>query len=53
LKGWCFAVAAEFQQGSLAALAGISGENFKQCFQQWEGRWDPYVQSRGDAFKGD
>jgi hypothetical protein len=40
LKGRHFADFAEVQRESLAALGSISVEDFRQCFQQWEPRWD-------------
>ena len=38
-----FADVAKVQQESLAALASIFVEDFRQCFQQWEWRWDCFV----------
>jgi len=35
-KGRNFADAAKVQPESLVALASISIENFRQCFQQWK-----------------
>jgi hypothetical protein len=47
LKGRRFADLAEVQRKSLAALDSISGEDVRQCFQQWERRWDHRLQSQG------
>jgi len=35
------------------ALDSISFEDFKQCFQQWEWRWDRCIQSQVGHFEGD
>jgi hypothetical protein len=43
-----FADAAEFQWESLAALNSIFVEEFRQCFYQWEQRWDCCMQSQGE-----
>ena len=53
LKGRRFADFAEVQRESLAALGSISVEDFRQCFQQWERRWDRCLQSQGGYFEGD
>jgi hypothetical protein len=42
---------AEIQQESLAALDGISVEDFRQYFQQWEHRRDCCIQSQGQYFE--
>jgi hypothetical protein len=38
---------------SLVALDSISFEDFRQCFQHWERRWDCCIQSQGEYFEGD
>ena len=53
LKARCSADVAEVQRESLAAPDIISAEDFTQCFQQWEGHWDPYVQSQVECFQVD
>ena len=53
LKGRHFADIAEAQQESLAALDGISIEDFRQCCQEWEWCSDHYIQSQGEYFEGD
>jgi hypothetical protein len=53
LKGRRFADFAEVQRESLAALGSISVEAFRQCFQQWERRWDRCIQSQGEYLEGD
>jgi hypothetical protein len=52
LKGWRFANVAEVQRGSLPAFDSISVD-FRQCFQQWQQRWDRCIQSQGEYFEGD
>jgi hypothetical protein len=47
LKLRCFADAAEVQPESLAALDGISLEDFRQCLQHREQHWDCCFQSQG------
>ena len=37
---------------SLAALDSISVEDFRQCFQYYERRWDCCIQSQGSTSKG-
>jgi hypothetical protein len=46
LKGGRFAEVAEVQGESLIALDGISVEDFRQFFQQWERCWDHCIQSQ-------
>jgi hypothetical protein len=46
LRGSCFADVAEVQGESLTALGGISVEDFRQFFQQWEQCWDHCIQSQ-------
>jgi hypothetical protein len=53
LKGRQFADNVEVQRESLAALDGISVEDFRQCFQHWERFWDCCIQSQGEYFEGD
>jgi hypothetical protein len=48
-----FADVAKVQQESLAALDSISVEDFRQCFQQCEWRWDCCIQSHREYFEGD
>jgi len=48
-----FVDVAEVQRESLAALDNISVEDFRQCFQQWEWRWDRCIQSQGENCEGD
>lgn len=31
----------------------IPNEVLQQSFQQWKGRWEKWVQSQGEYFKGD
>jgi hypothetical protein len=50
LKGRRFAAV---QQGSLASLDSTAIDDFRQCFQQLERRWNRCVQSQGQYFKGD
>jgi len=53
LKGRQFADIAEVQRELLVALDSISVEDFRQCFQHWERRWDRCIQSQGgDLRKG-
>jgi len=51
-KGRCFADVSKVQQESLAALDSIAVEDFGQCFQQWERRWNHYFQAQGQYFEG-
>ena len=44
---------AEVQRELLAALDGISVENCRHCFQQWEQCWDHCIQSQGEYFEVD
>jgi hypothetical protein len=44
---------AEDQREPLAALDSISAEDFGQCFQQWERRWDRCIHSQGEYFEED
>jgi len=37
----------------VAALDNTSVEDFRQCFQHWERRWDCCIQSQGEYFEGD
>jgi len=53
LKGRRFADFAEVQRESLVALDSISVEDFRQCFHQWERRWDRCIQSQAECFEGD
>jgi len=43
----------QVQRESLAALDSISVEDFRQCFHQWEQRWDRCIQSQEECFEGD
>jgi hypothetical protein len=52
LKGRRFADIAEIQWESLVALDSFSMEDFRQCFQQWEWRWDQCIQSQGSTLMG-
>jgi len=45
LKSRRFADVAEVQRESLAAVDSISVEDFRQCFHQWERRWDRCIPS--------
>jgi hypothetical protein len=53
LKGRHFADTAEVQWESLAALGSISIEDCRQCFQQWEQRWDHCIQSQAEYYDRD
>jgi len=52
LKERRFADIAEVQWESLVAFDNFSIEDFKQCFQQWEQRWDHCIQSEGSTSMG-
>jgi len=47
-----FADVAEFQQ-ELLAFDGISIEDLRQCFQQWNWHWDHCIQSQGEYYEAD
>jgi hypothetical protein len=52
LKGRRSAEESEVQRDSLAALGNISVEDFRQCFQQRQRRWNHCIQSQ-EYFEGD
>jgi len=52
-KREAFADIAVVQPGLLVAPDGISVEDFKQCFQQWEQCWYHCIPSQMEYFEGD
>ena len=53
LKGRRSADFAEVQRESLVAIDSIFVEDFRQCFQQSERRWDRCIQSQGEYCEWD
>ena len=53
LIGMCLSDVVEVQRELLVALARISVEDFRQCFQQWRRHTDSCIQSQGHYLEGD
>jgi len=34
-------------------LKAITLQEFQNCFEQWEKRWDKFIDSQGEYFEGD
>jgi hypothetical protein len=53
LKGRRFQDVTEIQEQSLAVLYAIPKSQFQRCFQQWQKRWTPCINSEDEYFEGD
>nr|CAI5830179.1 unnamed protein product [Callosobruchus analis] len=53
MKGKRFATVEEVKQNSLEGLKSIPESEFKKCFEQWKGRLEKCVVSKGEYFEGD
>jgi hypothetical protein len=53
LKGAQFESRNEIIWNTTAKLYSIRKEAFQKCFEQWQNRWEMFVQSQGDYFDGD
>jgi len=53
LKGQCFVSIKEIQAESQQVLNMLTVEDFNECFQKWQNRWDRCIQAQGDNFEGD
>ncbi|KZC11442.1 hypothetical protein WN55_03031 [Dufourea novaeangliae] len=34
-------------------LKSLTSEDFQECFQQWQRRWDKCISTNGEYFEGD
>ena len=53
LKGQRFLSIEEFQAEPQQVLNTLTQENFKECFQKRQNRWDRCIQAQGAYFEGD
>ena len=53
LKERKFQTLVEIQAESQAVLKTLRGNNFQECFKNWQRRWDRCQASEGDYFEGD
>jgi len=53
LKGRRFISIEEIQAESQQVLNTLTPEDFNECFQKWQNRWDRCIQAQGDYLKGD
>jgi hypothetical protein len=52
-KGQRFQKVEEFQVESQAILNMLLGNDFQECFKNWQHHWDHCHPSEGDYFRGD
>jgi len=43
----------EIQAESQQVLNMLMPEDFNECFEKWQNRWDRCIQAQGDYFEGD
>jgi len=53
LKGRRFVSIEEIRAESQQVLSTLTPEDFSECFQKWQNRWDRCIQAQGDYFEGD
>jgi len=53
LKGRRFVSIEEIQAESQQVLNTLTPEDFNECFQKWQNRWDRCIQAQGDYLEGD
>ena len=53
LKRKCFADVEEVKPTTVEAVKGITSDEFKNCFEQWEKHLDRHITSNGEYFEGD
>jgi len=53
LKGQRFISIEEFQAEPQQVLNTLTQEDFNDCFQKCQNRWDRCTQAQGDYFEGD
>jgi len=53
LKGRRFPTVAEIQAESQVVLDTVKKDDFQECFQSWQRRWNRCIDSLGDYFEGD
>jgi [histone H3]-lysine36 N-dimethyltransferase SETMAR len=53
LKGRRFQSVDEIKKNTTKQLMAISKNEFSECFQKWQERWNKCIQSQGDYFEGD
>jgi len=53
LKGRSFHRLEEIQADSQAVMNTLRVNDFQECFENWQRRWDSCQASEGDYFEGD
>jgi len=53
LKGKHFQNVEEVREKTMEALKAITLQEFQNCSEQWEKRWDRCIDSQGEYFEGD
>jgi hypothetical protein len=53
LKGKRFQNVVELREKPTEALKAVSLQEFQNCFEQWNRRWDKYIDCQGEYFEGD
>jgi len=53
LKGRRFQTIEEIQENAIRELRAVTESAFQEAFQQWQKRWERFIASREDYFKGD
>jgi hypothetical protein len=53
LKGRLFDTTEEVHAESQEVIDTFTFENFQECMESWETRWDRCIPAKGDYFEGD